>query len=144
MTNKILFTGLLIILFFCCVCSGRKTVKDKLPIRISIEELTQNPKMYLDSFVIVSGLLINRGTDYFKDLRVVLEDSLTNAIPVIAWLPIEIPPAQDPSIPRPKTLRDYLDKRVELRGYLRHGKSDAFADHEYYLEVKEGKLLQKE
>jgi hypothetical protein len=117
-------------------CCGRKRME-----KPSIEELNQNPTKYLDALVIVSGFLTNKGENYFKDLDIVLEDSLGNTISVLPWIPIEIPPARDPSLPRPVILRDYIDKTIKLKGYLRHNEASLPSKYKYYFEVKEAEIL---
>ncbi len=142
---KIIF-GLVLVLcsnvIYCCKKGVKEHPAEAIAKPLSIEALVKNPSQYIDSLITVSGILINQGKDYFKDLQVVLKDSIDNTIPVTVWVPIEIPPMQDPSIPRPKVLYDYIDKKVELKGYLRSGKFRPSHDSKYYFEVKEATVVQ--
>jgi hypothetical protein len=139
MNKKACLLRLLMLMYFGSISCSRKAMKENMLIRMSIADLNQNLALYEDSFVAVSGFLTNRGENYYKDLQPFLEDTLGRAIPVTVWHPIEIPPMQNPSIPRPKVMRDYLNIYIELTGYLRQG---AVEDN-YYLDVKEGKVLQE-
>ena len=87
---------------------------------------------------------MNKGKDYSRDLQIVLEDSLGNTIPVTVWVPIEIPPMLDPSKPRPKVLHDYLNKKIQLKGFLRKGSTVQSSGSEYYLEVEEAEVVYEE
>ena len=61
------------------------------------------------------GRLVNAGTNYFTDRRIVLVDvNSDTSIAVRAWLPLESYPAQDPNVPQPPTMAQFLDKNVEL------------------------------
>lgn len=128
-------------------CSGRKsanaqTVDIAKPVSIAV--LIDRPSSYVDSHLVVSGRLVNKGENYFRDLQLVLEDSLGNTIPVTVWVPVEIPPMLDPSKPRPKVLHDYLNKEIQLKGFLRKGSIRQSINYEYYLEVEEAEVLYEE
>ncbi len=148
MLKRIVSFGMTSFMFLCIMCCGKKGAHEpsteEIPKPVSIEQLTTNPSIHVNSFVIFSGLLVNQGTDYFKDLRPVIQDTLGNGVPVTIWVPIEIPPMQDPSMPRPKALHDYMDKKVKLKGYLRSGKLGPSKDYEYYFEVKEAEIVYEE
>lgn len=138
---------LCVLLSFCLLCSGRKPAQEQPAENakpVSMKEVIDTPDSYIDSLLKVSGTLVNRGGDYFKNLQIVLEDTLGNSIPVTIWVPIEIPPVLDPSKPRPKVLHDYLDKEIELTGYLRKGGLMQSSEYEYHIEVKEAKVLYEE
>jgi len=129
------------------MCCCRKGVKETQTTQLisktpSIENVTKNPVLYFDSLVTISGTLINAGKDYFKDLRLVLKDSAGSTLKVLPWLPVEVPPVQNPSIPRPKILSDYLNKKVTLKGYLRQDKTSQVNILIYYFEVKEVEIIQ--
>ncbi len=130
-----------ICLFIACIgpegpCCGRKNVKDKLTL-VTVEQVNQNPVKYQDSLITISGLLKNRGESYWQNPQFVLEDSSGNGILIQPWLPLEMPPMQDPSVERPKIMMDYLDKAAKLTGYLRPDTNDFFKGYEFFFEVKE-------
>jgi len=125
----------------CLFCCGHKGVKEIKPAESlkqypSIIELNKNSASYVDSFITISGKLLNVGKDYFKDLQIVLKDSLGNAIRIRPWLPVEIPPPQNPSLPRPKVMSDYLNKDVVLKGFWRQENAN-----ECRLEVKKATIF---
>ncbi|KYK20510.1 hypothetical protein AYK25_08830 [Thermoplasmatales archaeon SM1-50] len=128
-------------------CSGKKSANEPtvgIAKPVSITVLIEKPNSYVDSRLMVSGTLVNKGKDYFTDLQIVLEDSLGNTIPVTVWVPIEIPPMLDPSKPRPKVLHDYLNKEIQLKGFLRKGSIRQSSGYEYHLEVEEAEVLYEE
>jgi hypothetical protein len=129
------------------LCSGRKPAQEQ-PVEkakpVSMKEVIDAPDSHVDSLLKISGTLVNKGEDYFKNLQIVLKDSLGNSIPVTVWVPIEIPPMLDPSEPRPTVLYDYLDKEIELTGYLRKGRLMQSSESEYHIEVKEAEVLYEE
>ncbi len=152
--RKRTFLAVLILIFALCVggcgtkqCRSKRGGEKQPPpgkeASVSVKKLIYNPELYTDSVVSISGFLFNKGKNLFKGYEVVLKDSLGYDVVVSPWLPIEIPPAADPSIPQPETLHDYLGKEVELKGMLRHDKADIYSRYEYYFEVQESKFTEE-
>ena len=152
--KKRTFLAVSILIFVLCVggcgtkqCRSKREREKQLPsgneASVSVKKLIYNPELYIDSLVSIAGFLFNKGKNLFKDYEVVLKDSLGYEVIVSPWLPIEIPPAADPSIPQPETLHDYLGKEVELKGMLRHDKADIYSPYEYYFEVQEAKFIEE-
>jgi len=108
---------------------------------VSVRALAETPEAYFGRRIEVSGQLENAGTNYFTDLRVVLEDSEGNAIYVTPWLPLEFPPSPPGvSRPRPPTLSDYLGKRVKLVAILEHTTFKGIGEV-YSLRVKSAAII---
>jgi M6 family metalloprotease-like protein len=81
---------------------------------LSIAEIRSHPERFLGRPVRVTGRLLNAGTGYFKDRRIVLEDAAGNEIDIRPWLPLEVPPG----LKGQPALSSYLDKRIEVVGEL--------------------------
>jgi hypothetical protein len=108
--------------------------------RPTIGAITQSPAAWVDRDATVTGRLANQGANYFTDLRVVLKDDAGHALAVKPWLPIALPPAPPGSGgTRPRTLAQFLGRKVELEATLRHG---FLGETEtYYLEVKRARTV---
>ena len=109
------------------------------PARVPIRAIAQRPAEWVGKEALLTGTLANQGVNYFTDLRVVLKDDEGHALAVKPWLPTALPPAPGAG-PRPKTLTQYLGKRVELQATVRHGALRAVGET-YYLEVKEARAV---
>lgn len=107
------------------------------PPKPTVKSIAQDPASWVDKDAVLTGTLENQGANYFTDLRVVLRDDEGNKLAVKPWLPVAVPPGPR-SGPRPKTLSQYLGKKVELVATLRHGELRD-AGTTYYLEVKEAR-----
>ncbi len=82
---------------------------------VAVAELIERAEEGTDQRFMVVGRLVNAGTNYFTDRRIVLVDVDSDTlIDVRAWLPLESYPAQDPNVPQPPTMAQVLDKNVEL------------------------------
>ena len=118
---------LLFLFMFTITNCAKKSVEIKTTAPFNPEptvaQIDKHPPVYFDSLIITSGTLVNLGADYFKDLRLVLKDSAGNSVPVLPWVPLEIPPMHNPNIPRPKILSDYLDQHIKIKAYVRFDSS---------------------
>lgn len=90
------------------------------PESFSIEELQKAPETYLNRPLRLTGRLLNLG-EYFKNRRIVLQDSEGNTIDVRSWLPLEAPPGSRGTT---KTLASYLGKKIEVVGELERVSGD--------------------
>lgn len=106
----------------------------------TIAQLYENPDVFLDSMITVTGVLVNKGTGYFKDFVPVFEDDLGNILPVTVWAPLELPPPINPDITPPKVMGTYLDKEIMAGGYFRKDEQDRFKE-DYYFEVFDAQIL---
>lgn len=97
----------------CC----RQGLGTSRPFRLDLSELTASQEKYADQLVQVKGELVNSGSNYFTDLKLVLSDGQGNSIRVQPWLPISVPPPR-PGGPRnrPALTSDYLGKTLKLSG----------------------------
>lgn len=94
-------------------CAGQ-TPPDEA-VLVSVAELIERAGERTDLRFTVVGRLVNAGTNYFTDRRIVLVDvDSDTSIAVRAWLPLESYPAQDSNAPQPPTMAQFLDKNVEL------------------------------
>src|SRR5262245_44530243 len=90
--------------------------------RLTPSQLLANRDAYADKRIAVEGLLVNEGTNFFTDLRLVLKDAngaQSGAIHVRPWLPFELPPGPPGAAAGRETLAAYLGKRVILQGTYR-------------------------
>ena len=95
-------------------CAGQTQPPDEAAL-VSVTELIERAGERTDQRFTVVGRLVNAGTNYFTDRRIVLVDvDSDTSIAVRAWLPLESYPAQDPNAPQPPTMAQFLDKNVEL------------------------------
>ena len=96
--------------------SGPSTIAEKLP----LVDLMANKDNLTNRKIAVEGVLVNRGTNYFTDMRLVLIDpqgSPGAEVLVRPWLPTELPPPQGTNVSR-STLSEYLGKKVLIEGVL--------------------------
>jgi len=108
-----------------------------------IPQLLSSPAKFTQCPLRVTGPLVNRGKNYFTDLRVYLLDKDEKKIPVRLWLPLEVPPSPPgKERSRPMVLGDFLGRKVTLEAYLRKAEKGQFADAEYYLEVKKASIVE--
>jgi hypothetical protein len=107
--------------------------------RATVKAIAADPGAWLDRPATLTGVLTNEGTNYFTDLRVVLKDAEGRTLPVKPWLPAALPPGPA-SGPRPRTLAQYLGKRVELQASVRRGELRA-SGSTYYLEVRSARVV---
>ena len=105
----------------------------------SVKAIAQEPAAWVGQEATLSGTLENQGANYFTDLRVVLRDDEGHAVAVKPWLPTSVPPGPKGG-PRPRTLSNYLGKKVRLLATVRHGQLHDAAPT-YYLEVKQARTL---
>lgn len=94
-------------------CAGRAPSDEA--VLVSVAELIERAGEGTNQRFRVVGKLVNAGTNYFTDRRIVLVDvDSDTSIAVRVWLPLESYPAQDPNVPQPPTMAQFLDKNVEL------------------------------
>jgi len=109
----------------CCVMPAPDDAAAQAPAaeqRLTPSQVLANPDAYADKRITVEGLLVNEGSNFFTDLRVVLKDASdaqSGAIHVRPWLPLELPPGPPGAAPGRETLAAYLGKRVILQGTYR-------------------------
>lgn len=98
-------------------CADQNLPTETAPelVRAPVAELIQLSEQETRQRFTVTGKLVNLGSNYFTDRRLVLLDVKTDAsIAVRPWLPIEAYPGRDADAPQPKTMAEFLDKTVEL------------------------------
>lgn len=117
--------------------NAEKEIYSSMP---TIAQLHENPDVFLDSMVTVTGMLVNKGAGYFKDFQPVLEDGFGNILPVTVWAPLELPPPMNPDMTPPKVMGFYLDKEIRAGGYFRKDEQDRFSG-DYYFEVFDAQVL---
>lgn len=105
-----------------------------------IAELFKAPDAFIDSMITVTGMLVNKGSGYFKDFKPVLEDGLGNEVPVTIWVPLEVPPPMKPDQTPPRVMGYYLDKTLTIGGYFRKDETDRFTG-DYYFEVIDARVV---
>ncbi len=106
----------------------------------TIAELLVSPALFKDSMITVTGMLINQGPGYFRGFRPALQDSIGNVVPVLSWVPIEIPPPVKPDMKQPRVMSYYLGNNIEARGSFREDKDARFGGA-YYLEVRTAEII---
>jgi hypothetical protein len=107
---------------------------------VKVADLISAPEKYATCGLRVTGLLVNKGKNYFTDLRVYLRDG-DREIRVRPWLPFEVPPAPPGrEATRPMVQSDFLGRKVTIEGSLREHKADIFSGTGYYLEVRSAVL----
>lgn len=98
---------------------SRAAVGDDEDAGPSIAAVAADPAAFLERELRLVGRLVNRGENYFTDLRVALEDDEGAFLDVWPWLPTSLPPAPPGATgKRPEVLSDYLGKKVELTGKI--------------------------
>ena len=110
------------------------------PPKPTIQTVAQNPAAWLGKDAALTGTLENQGVNYFTDMRLVLRDDQGHSIAVKPWLPVSVPPAPQGGT-RPRTLSQFLGKKVDLQATVRHGEL-RHAGTTYYLEVKQARTLE--
>jgi hypothetical protein len=116
------------------LAAGCSTRPDDSPV-VSIEAVAENPEAYLGRTLQLTGMLENRGTNYFTDLDLVIHDERGHFVRVRPWLPLETAPGSQGSV-----LSQFLDRRVALAGVLvREPLRNVGAT--YLLEVEEATLV---
>ncbi len=85
---------------------------------MTIPEVLAASDALIGQTIAVTGTLRTRGTTYFTDLQLVLEDDAGAALPVAPWRPLHVsqPPPGAVVGPRPTVIADFLDKRLRLVG----------------------------
>jgi hypothetical protein len=89
--------------------------------KITPSELLAKENQLTNQPVTVEGVLVNQGTNYFTDLKVVLKDGKDRSetgVRVQPWLPTELPPLPSGNRSSRPTLSDYLGKRIVVEGVL--------------------------
>ncbi|MCH7727224.1 MAG: hypothetical protein IH991_12205 [Planctomycetes bacterium] len=82
---------------------------------VAVADLIERAEDGTDQRFMVVGRLVNVGTNYFTDRRIILVDADSDtSIDVRAWLPLESYLAQDSNVPKPPTMAQFLNKNVEL------------------------------
>jgi hypothetical protein len=93
--------------------------------------------------VTVEGVLVNEGTNYFTDRRLVLKDTsdtTDGGLPVKPWVQMEATRGQEgQQMPGP-VLSDYLGKKVVLQGVLKEVSLKGLGKTKI-LEVESAKIL---
>jgi hypothetical protein len=121
---------------------GEKEGKAVFSTMPTIVELYEEPDVFIDSVVTVTGILVNKGTGYFRDFNPVLMDGTGNIMPVTIWAPLELPPPINPDLTPPKVMSSYLNKEVRAGGYFRKDDTDRF-DGDYYFEVFDAQIVEE-
>lgn len=71
--------------------------------------------------VTVRGVLLNAGTNYFTDQRIVLSDPAAvggKPLDVQGWLPTSVLRPQRSGAPAPDVMSNYIGKEIELTGRI--------------------------
>lgn len=86
---------------------------------VTINNLVNDPKKFLNKKVQVTGKFIFTGKNYFTDPEFAITDG-TNNFSVNAWIPLEVPPPMPGSSDkqRPILMKDFLNKIVTLQGVV--------------------------
>ena len=138
MINKLLLAAAVfgLVLGSCCH-TPEKDAQDYR--KLTIERLAKSPKKYLDQRVEVTGQLRNAGSNYFNDLKLVLEDEAGRSLAVQPWLPLSVPPPRPGRDPgqRPRLISDYLGTIVTIKGSWTSG------DQGYLLKVDQAEAFQR-
>jgi len=109
------------------------------PKTVSIADVAAKPAMYVEQTILVRGKLMNAGTNYFTDRRIVLTDEKGHTIEVRPWLPISRP-APSSQTRTGATLAEFLDRQVELVGSLAP-RTEPTRQNEFIFSVKSAKIL---
>jgi len=109
------------------------------PKTVSIADVAAKPAMYVEQTILLRGKLMNAGTNYFKDRRIVLTDEKGHTIEVRPWLPISRP-APSSQTQTGATLAEFLDRQVELVGSLAP-RTEPTRQNEFIFSVKSAKIL---
>jgi hypothetical protein len=109
------------------------------PKAVSLADAAARPQMYAEQTILLRGKLVNAGTNYFTDRRIVLTDDKGNSVDVLPWLPLSRPgpSAQTRS---GTTLAEFLDRQVELVGSLTP-RTEPTRKNEFIFNVKSAKIL---
>jgi hypothetical protein len=110
--------------------------------RPTVGAIAQSPAAWVDKEATLTGRLANQGANYFTDLRVVLKDDSGHVLAVKPWLPTALPPAPPGAgggATRPRTLAQFLGRKVELEATVRYGSLNE--GDTYYLEVKQARTV---
>lgn len=84
--------------------------------RVDVGELVAAPARFMAQRIEVAGALHSEGSFSSSDLRLVLRDHESHAIPVTPWLPPEAGPAPQASLSPLDTIADFLGQEVVLLG----------------------------
>lgn len=106
---------------------------------VSLADVAAKPNMYVEQTILLRGKLINAGTNYFKDRRIVLTDEKGHTIEVRPWVPITRP-APSSQTRTGATLAEFLDRQVELVGSLTP-RTEPTRQNEFIFTVKSAKIL---
>src|SRR3954451_12957190 len=95
----------------------RSTMTDSATQRpaVTVADLNAKPDKYEGADVKVVGRLTSEGNYFSRSRKVFLVDE-EDRVEVIPWVPLSAPPTQSDAPSQPKTLADFLNQRVELRG----------------------------
>jgi hypothetical protein len=95
--------------------------------------------------VTIEGRLELEGRNYYLDARFVILDDRNDRIPVTIWAPLEVPPSppsSPPSRSRPRTMQEYIGRRLAVTGIHRTALAGAvppaiprLPEGDHYLEV---------
>ena len=109
------------------------------PKAVSLADVAAKPELYVEQTILLRGKLMNAGTNYFKDRRIVLTDEKGHTIEVRPWLPIARP-APSSQTRTGATLAEFLDRQVELVGSLTP-RTEPTRQNEFIFSVKSAKIL---
>ena len=93
--------------------------------------------------VTVEGTLLNQGTNYFTDRRLVVTDAggqSRMALPVKAWVASEIPSPPAGQGTSPPVLSQYIGRKVILEGIIKEDNLRGFGKVKY-LDVVSGRVV---
>ena len=116
-----------------------QTTEERQPKVVTLADLVASPAEYVNQSIRVRGKLQNAGTNYFRDVRIVLRDGSGNSVDVRPWLPLSRPAPSEQTRTAP-TLAEYLDRQVELDGSLTR-RTESNRTNEFILHVKSAKIL---
>lgn len=114
-------------------------VAEAQPKAVALADLAAKPQMYAEQTILLRGKLINAGTNYFKDRRIVLTDEKGHTVDVVPWLPISRP-GPSSQTKAGTTLAEFLDRQVELVGSMAP-RTEPTRKSEFIFNVKSAKVL---
>jgi hypothetical protein len=82
---------------------------------VSVGEIITHPDIFQDKTVRLRGRLVNKGKNYFTNLRLMFRDQAGKELPVVSKIPLEVHESSSTDAPAPqRTLAEILDTDIEV------------------------------